>query len=476
MEAHRFSARTIKEFLLPFAVVLSAAAYLAGQIQPKAAQPNAGQDTARPTTCGPQYYCARTDSRVEPYPEKPPAIGPAGSIITDPTFGSRILRVTDGKSDPEQAGLPLYTPSSPEQNSWSKNSTMFYITTSEGSILLYDFDPAKMAAKQTRTPKIDLSGEPQFSFRQNNILFGMNRRDRAFEQYDTSTGRVAEVNALGKCFKLSADDNASLVSVSSDDNRFVTMIGPQQDKDYVIYVYDRAQGCRWYNTQSGEIGGQWGPKGTISVPDRFLLHNVRIAKSGKFVYMTRGGGGIGHGWVAWEIDGMNVRVCSIACSAHYALGYSHIIGSSELNHPLDLWLRPLDHPDSYTVLISGLQPAKDYWFDNHLSWNNVDENDSAPICFSTYRPNNPDTPGTGPLVTGPWQNEIDCAETDGKASTVWRFAHTYSTARNGFWSEPKGNVSQDGRFFMFTSDWEDQLGKTPKGDKYRTDVFIVQLR
>jgi len=84
---------------------------------------------------------------VEPYPEKPPAIGPADSIITDPTFGSRILRVTDGKSDPEQAGLPLYTPSSPEQNSWSKNSTMFYITTSEGSILLYDFDPEKMAAE-----------------------------------------------------------------------------------------------------------------------------------------------------------------------------------------------------------------------------------------------------------------------------------------------------------------------------------------
>ncbi|MGA8815062.1 MAG: hypothetical protein WB523_21120, partial [Candidatus Sulfotelmatobacter sp.] len=90
--------------------------------------------------------------------------------------------------------------------------------------------------------------------------------------------------------------------------------------------------------------------------------------------------------------------------------------------------------------------------------------------------NNPDTPGAAPLVTGPWQNEIDCAETDGKASKVWRFAHTYSTARNGFWSTPRGNVSQDGRFFMFTSDWEDQLGKKPNGNQYRTDVFIVELK
>lgn len=77
---------------------------------------------------------------------------------------------------------------------------------------------------------------------------------------------------------------------------------------------------------------------------------------------------------------------------------------------------------------------------------------------------------------GPWENEIDCVETDGKASKVWRFAHTYSTAQNGFWSTPRGNVSQDGRFYMFTSDWEDQLGQEQNGRGNRTDVFIVELR
>jgi hypothetical protein len=65
---------------------------------------------------------------------------------------------------------------------------------------------------------------------------------------------------------------------------------------------------------------------------------------------------------------------------------------------------------------------------------------------------------------------------DGKGSKIWRFAHTYSTARNGFWSTPRGNVSPDGRFYMFTSDWQDQLGNDPKGKGFRTDVFIVELR
>ena len=102
--------------------------------------------------------------------------------------------------------------------------------------------------------------------------------------------------------------------------------------------------------------------------------------------------------------------------------------------------------------------------------------DTNPACFSTYRPDNPDAPATPLKVTGPWENEIDCLEMDGKGSKVWRFAHTFSTAKNGFWSTPRGNVSPDGRFFMFTSDWQDQLGQVPNGKKYRTDAFIVELR
>jgi hypothetical protein len=135
----------------------------------------------------------------------------------------------------------------------------------------------------------------------------------------------------------------------------------------------------------------------------------------------------------------------------------------------------LNRLEASTPLIKDLQRTNGYWYDSHFSWNNVDPNDSNPLCFSTYRPSNPDTPGTPLQVDGPWENEIDCVEMDRKDSKVWRFAHTYSTAKNGFWSTPRGNISPDGRFFMFTSDWEDQLGGAPNG-KYRTDVFIVELR
>ncbi|HUO14451.1 MAG TPA: hypothetical protein VMX38_05640 [Verrucomicrobiae bacterium] len=420
-------------------------------------------------------YCARTDRKIEPYPETPPAIGPAGSIISDPTFGSRILRVTDPGSDPKGLGRSLFTPSSAEQNTWNKNSTMFYVTTSGGSFQLYNFDPVNMKAHAVKTPNVGWGAEPQFSYRKTNILYGVDRREGAVEQYDTETGKISDVFRVSKCVKLRPRDWTELITASADDNRFMTVVGPGQDNNYLVLVYDRTQGCRWYNPTTGEIGGDWGPKGIITPPDRFPIHNARMAKSGKFLYVTRGGGGSpGHRWVVWEIDTLKVTVCSMGCSGHHVLGYTHILGSSGLVHPMDVVSRPLDHLADYTSIISGLSPSKGEWYDSHFSWNNVDPDDSEPLCFSTYQMNNPNTPGTPLLVIGPWENEIDCAATKG-ASKVWRFAHTYSTARNGFWSTPRGNVSQDGRFYMFTSDWEDELGRGPD-NKYRSDVFIVELK
>ena len=440
--------------------------------------------TPQEKPCGPPTYCARTDMRLEPYPKTPPATGPAGSIISDPTFGSRIVRVTDAKTDSRGASESYSTPSSAEQNSWNTDDTRFYVRGIDSRLLLFDFNVSTMAVHPTGSPNVSWIGEPQFSYSQPNILYGIASHGPIFQQYDISTNRTADVHDASKCLKLKSSDAGRTISVSADDQRLTMVVGPEQDTDYLVYVYDRAKGCRWYNAQTGEIGGQWGIKGNISIPDRYLIHDARMNKSGRFVEITRSGASVpgvtpppnpAPAFV-WNVDTMEVVPCGPkGCKGHHALGYSHLLNPSEQEHPLDLWIRPLNRLDATTPLIKPL-PAIQGWYDLHISWNNVNSDDSAPACLSTYRRDNPNAPGAPPQVLGPWENEILCVETDGKASKIWRFAHTYSTAQNGFWSSPRGNVSQDGRFYMFTSDWEDQLGQVPGSALYRTDVFIVELK
>jgi hypothetical protein len=435
-------------------------------------------------TCGPPNYCARTDTRIEPYAKGPPAMGPAGTIISDPTFGSRIVRVTDAKTDSRRHSESYSTPSSAEQNSWNSDGKKFYVRGLDGGLELFDFNPATMAVHATGALNVSWIGEPQFSYAQPNILYGITKGRPMFQQHDISSNRMTDVHDPSKCLKLDSSDAGHAISVSADDQRFAMVLGPEQDTDYLIYIYDRGKGCRWYNTQSGEIGGQWGAKGIVSIPERFLIHDARINKSGQFVEIIRSGASV-RGTAPptnpaapsflWNVDTMEVAACGPkGCKGHHALGYSHLLNPSEQEHPMDLWIRPLSQLDAPSPLIKQLPPIQG-WYDLHISWNNVDINDSNPACLSTYRRDNPNTPGTGPKALGPWENEILCVETDRKDSKVWRFAHTYSTALNGFWSSPRGNVSPDGRFYMFTSDWEDQLGASGTSS-YRTDVFIVELK
>lgn len=432
------------------------------------------QKGSEPQNCGYPNYCARYDQRIAPYPATPPRWGSAGTVINDPVFGSRIMRVTDANSDFRKPGTSFQTPSSAQQNVWSTDSTKFYVKEAGGRFLVYSFDPVKMTEKLIDEPDVAWNGEPQFSYSQPNLLYGVNHATAEIQQYDVTSHKVATVSKPGDCVSLKSGDMAFDISASADDQIFMVAIGPGQDINYLLFVYDREKGCRWLNTMTGEIGGQWGPKGTLADVVHFGIHDARISKSGEYVAIA----GSHEGPVIWQVNTLNVVLCSgkvpVSCGGHHALGYSHMVNPSRRHHPMELLVRPLNDVTQVTVLTSNL-PETEGWYDKHFSWNNVDRGDTNPVCFSAYRSDNPSTPGAPLTVKGPWENEIDCLEMDGKGSKIWRFAHTYSTAGGGFWTTPRGNVSQDGRFYMFTSDWENELGQGRDG-RFRHDAFVVELK
>ena len=130
---------------------------------------------------------------------------------------------------------------------------------------------------------------------------------------------------------------------------------------------------------------------------------------------------------------------------------------------------------SPTALIKGLPLGITPPFDVHLSWSNVDPNDSFPVLSATRSITAP--------FPGPWYNEVIGIAADGSGK-VWRFAHTFNTAKSHRFAPQQaiGSVSQDGRFFVFSSDWMGTLGSESGahtctiGKDCRGDVFVVELQ
>jgi hypothetical protein len=418
----------------------------------------------------PAVYDAICDRNVYPHPPLP-ALGAAGFTFTDPTFGSRILRVTDATTRPDAVGRAWLSPSSAETTAWNTNSTRFYLLGGGGEQLVFDFDPATMRTSRLGKGKgagglvLGFAGEPTFSFVDPDVLYG--GHGTRLVAYRVSTGTQTALHDVQSCLPGVAA-HALNVSGTKDDQRWLVYVGADaQDGDTTVYVYDRRLGCRWLNTQTGQVGGAWGPTGAYTGDKGLLLHNARISRGGRWARLTPSTGHAGQYF--WDIESLTLTACPDRgapnfCNGHQVMGFDLVLNQRQLGDSMDLAVRPMSNPNRATPfpgLIKPLLTTPARWgIDVHLSWNNVQADEKQPVCMEVYHTDN--------LVQRAWDGEIICVRTDGAASTVWRFAHHRSRVAS-FWDQPRANVSQDGRFVLFTSNWEQTVGAG------RQDAFIVQL-
>jgi hypothetical protein len=151
------------------------------------------------------------------------------------------------------------------------------------------------------------------------------------------------------------------------------------------------------------------------------------------------------------------------------VGYDAYINAPGGVDELNTFRRPLGDITALTPLIDPLPLPHYFGMEKHFAWSNGRLNSNRPICGATYSPDG------NVEIHQPYDGEIFCMETDGMASTVWRFAHNRAVWDSEYyWTEPLGNISLDGRFYLFTSGWDNQVGSTIHGDP-RTDVWIVKL-
>jgi len=404
-------------------------------------------------------------------------------VFTEPDFGSSVVRATDRTTNFQLPGTYLITEASGQSNEWSADSKKFYVQGAGGRVLVFAFDPTTMAissppnAKSGQPLLVPIRPEPSFAFTDADLIYGTTSVDPlTITSYRFSTNSSTPIintrtcgvqPPLGKPPKVVSDDD---VTLSLDDSRMsISEGGPQSGDHPFVVVYDKALGCRWYNAQTGQIGGAWGTAGVAAISDTYLIRHAYLSRSGQYVRILTDT----LGWYVWDVATLNVTHCPIKskydCTGYGIVGYNSYVNSPNNLDDMQTFKRPLSNLSQLTSLYYPLPSPANRGQEKHFTWSNVDSNDSRPACGSSYNYEG-DTE-----INQPYAGEIFCIETDGLASTIWRFAHDRAVwIAPYFQTQPLGSVSIDGKFLIFTSDWDNQLGKAPDGTP-RSDAFIVKL-
>ena len=430
---------------------------------------------------------------IEPYPNaitnrnfypKTPMIPPSANVVfADPDLGAPMVRVTDENTNPRQPGSFFRNPPE-DSNEWAMDNSKFYVAESRTTNLAFAFDPVTMlvsplpGAGSGGALQIPLRAGPTFSFVDPDLMYGTAlKAPLTIATYRFSTGKPQTLYDTTQCatqppLVAGLANSSTDLTISIDDNRVEISAGGKavSSRPFVI-VYDKTLGCRWYNTQTGQVGGSWGPTGQVNIPDRFLFSHSKISGNGQYVKI---GVGRHNGFYVWDTSSLNVQHCELHngphCAGYGAIGYDTYINDPGVLDEMNVFMRPLGNLSQLTQLINPL-PQPYYWgMEKNFGWSRGKLNNAAPVCGANYSP-------SGDMqVKQPYDGEVFCIETDGVMSTVWRFAHDRAVwDPEYYWTQPYGSLSLDGRFLSFTSSWDAQLGTVPGGDDPRTDVWIVKL-
>ncbi len=217
-------------------------------------------------------------------------------LFRDPDFHTWMIRVTDETTNTRRPGTFLRTVGNGETDMWSSDTKKFYVAGSGGWLYGFTFDPMsmKVGSLLNVTPGQGLVlplRYATFSSSDPDLVYGTTARaPLTISKYSFSTNTSMTVVDTTTCETHPALKSApGVVSdddlmTSSNDTRFaISEGGPHAGAHMFIVIYDKKLGCRWYNTETGEVGGQWGPAGTVTMTDRYPIRHAYLSKNGRYV-------------------------------------------------------------------------------------------------------------------------------------------------------------------------------------------------
>lgn len=379
--------------------------------------------------------------------EKPtlPVWGPAGSVITEPTFGTKLTRLTDAT----MGGQSWRVASNTHLASWAADGTACFVVGGGGDVRVIRF------GQPTRFPYSQL--EPCFSRTDPNILFtvGGGADIRTIRTYSLATDTTTTLLPLTSVLPGLTGYVGGLLSAAGTLVAFCGGAGADQHP-YVVHI-----------TNTVRI------KDTRNLLGGFLLHSVSVDLTGRYVLLYPAGASPNQ-TIVWDTQADTLTPVTVCTSGHDAVGYGTWINMDTASGPWDAaqWckrpLSDLTHPVNLVVPFPVEQKAVNLV--DHTSWSGC-----GPVISGTYR--NPLSEPARPWRA--WDDEILRIATDG-SGTVERLAHHRTNildAQNpnalDFWSEPIVSADPTGQRILFTSNMERSLGLDAQG-KVRQDVFLLE--
>jgi hypothetical protein len=382
-----------------------------------------------------------TETPTTPFtirPEPPlPLLPQAGAKATDPTFGTTILRLTDGKDGNTDMQVQYsYWPV------FNGNCTFIHVVgryAGVSSSVFFPFDPATSAAG---TPIVVQAPPPQgFLLDPSDMIWSGISPDLIYGRNDVH--RLWAYNVTSQQYTMIKDFSGSVLPGGD-----LAQMSKSLDDQVFAFTRTDAQG-----KPAGYLAWHRGRDQILVRKEVPNLNEVQVDKSGRYlteVYVD------GHDEILDLAPSPPTLIATLTRASGTAFVH-YDSGKGTLLHDYDptdaLVFSQLATPTVHQQMIPG------FWSyatqDDHFSMLADNEGWALSSRFSI----------SGGPVLNPFDNEIVQIATDG-SDRVRRIAHHRSLI-SVYEDQPKASISRDGRYVAFTSNW----GKVHDGG--RRDVYIV---
>ncbi len=406
-----------------------------------ACAPRVNEVTAAPQRTSPSPARAAQpsdadDRRVIP-DSPPPKLPPAGGTFKDPAFGAEIMRVTDERDGNLNGNFYPHWPT------FNADSTRLLVKRYDKGDAIYSFDPAAFKLGESRPlPRLPDNGlliteGAMWSTTDPDMLYGATFNGPYIWALNVKSNRYTLVKDLKREAGFKPGDYLWQMSMSADCDAFAFTHRDASYKTVGYGVYRRSTDSLLLNETSADVD------------------EVRLDKSGRFLIAYLGKPDANgydlyvHDLRAGRVVGLRPAAPDFSLS-HGDVGSGFLVGWD--NDENRFLRRELSDPRPFvTVLSMGAD-----WMNQHVSMLARDDG-WALVSFYSYG-------GGGGLGPGLFHNELVLVKTDG--SGRFRRLLQHRSLAKDYWQTPRGNLSYDGRFAAFSSNW---------GGTNRVDLFVAKI-